>query len=386
MTLEELSRELGSRVNQISESLRGDATKIHADIGDLGERMRHVENIIVRLRGSGASAALQQAPSLAASVMDADSFRAYREGKSDRCQMPVQAASILRTARQVITSPIGGDPVSPTIAQPDRAPSIAAGPQQTRWLFQLMPQLPATAGSVEYVRETAFDNQAAPQSAEGAAKAESNMQFELINRPVPTIAHWVKVSRQALSDSAALGRHLDARLIYGLLVKLEAQMIVGDGVGANMAGLLHADNHTAYPGGEPGDTTIDTVRRALGMLEAASYLPDVVILNPLDWVAMELLKDQESRYLLGDPKAPSPNTVWNRIVYPAPSMPQGQFIAAALAQSTSFYSREQALVRLSDSDDDNFRKNLVTALGELRALSVTNVPAGVIAGDLLPTS
>jgi hypothetical protein len=63
-------------------------------------------------------------------------------------------------------------------------------------------------------------------------------------------------------------------------------------------------------------------------------------------------------------------------------MTAGKFIVASLAQATSFYSREDANLLLSPSDSDNFTKNLVTALAELRALATVNVPAGVVYGDL----
>jgi len=80
--------------------------------------------------------------------------------------------------------------------------------------------------------------------------------------------------------------------------------------------------------------------------------------------------------------APSPTTLWSTIIFASPSVQQGTFIAGAFGQCTTFYNREDANLRLSDSADDNFTKNLVTALAELRALSVVNVPEGIIVGDL----
>jgi len=97
---------------------------------------------------------------------------------------------------------------------------------------------------------------------------------------------------------------------------------------------------------------------------------------------MELVKDEPGRYIAGNRKSASAMNIWNRIAYTAPSMPMGQFVVAALAQWASFYTREEAILRRSEADGDNFVKNLITALAELRALSVVNVPAGVIYGEL----
>lgn len=65
------------------------------------------------------------------------------------------------------------------------------------------------------MRESAFTNNAAAQSAEGAAKAQSAITLTLQESKVATIAHWLKSSRQALSDSDALREYLDRRLRYG---------------------------------------------------------------------------------------------------------------------------------------------------------------------------
>jgi HK97 family phage major capsid protein len=376
LDLAELAAALERNNAATAEQIATIRTLANNSAGRLGE----IEQALARIRGGSTMAAPIESPTRA--IIEAPEFVAMRDRRSDRASVPLSARSILSLERRAtITSDVGGDDVSPRIAPAQRAPGIAFGPQRTTFIHNLMPQLPATSGSVEYMRETLYNNAAAPQSAEGATKAESSFEFTLLNAPIPTIAHWTKVSRQALSDSAALQQHLDTRLIYGLLVKLEAQIIAGDGTGGGMAGLTHAGNFMAYAG-VGGDTAIDSIRRAIGQLEAISFVPDIVILNPDDWTDIDLLKDSQERYLVGTPKAATAMNLWNRLVYPTPAMTAGKFIVASLAQATSFYSREDANLLLSPSDADNFTKNLITALTELRALAVVNVPAGVVYGDL----
>ena len=59
------------------------------------------------------------------------------------------------------------------------------------------------SNSIEWPKETAFDNQARPVT-EGQGKPYSNLTFELQNTPVRTIAHMFKCSRQILDDAPAL--------------------------------------------------------------------------------------------------------------------------------------------------------------------------------------
>ncbi len=383
-------RSLGTAIQAHATATEAALTEVRSIAQGTQAHLRDIEQQFVRLRegGIGNDGGAPAAGSLTKQVTESEGFIAFRDRKADRASIPISGASLLHIERRnTILSPVSGDPVDPSIAPGMRLPNIASGPQRRAWLHELMPAIPTGAGSVEFVREDSFTNAAAsqfeaPSTTEGALKAESGITFELIEAKIPTIAHWVRASRQALSDSAALNRHLDMRLRYGLLLALESQIVGGDGTDGTMKGLTAAGNFTAYDDGPVDDTAIDAIRRALGQLETAEYIPDVVILHPDDWTLIELLKDEERRYLIGDPKAPSSKIIWNRLVHTTTAMPAGHFIAASLAQATTFHPREDASLLISPHDGDNFRRNLVTILAELRAVMTVSLPAGVIYGEL----
>jgi hypothetical protein len=48
------------------------------------------------------------------------------------------------------------------------------------------------------------------------------------------------------------------------------------------------------------------------------------------------------------------------------------------------YNREGVVVEMSDSDGDNFQKNLITLRAERRLALATEKPAAVRGGDLTP--
>jgi hypothetical protein len=66
----------------------------------------------------------------------------------------------------------------------------------------------------------------------------------------------------------------------------------------------------------------------------------------------------------------------------SPSMPQGQFIVAAFAQSTILFSREVLTIEVAFENEDDFVRNLVCLRGELRSGLAVPVPAGVLKGTL----
>jgi HK97 family phage major capsid protein len=382
MPLERLAAAIEANATATREALAGINNTLAATSG----RLTEIEQALARIRQSGGGSSAGAMSSLAADVSKDEGFQAYIARRAEKAIVPVKASALLGMGRRLeVFNTITSTITDGTIAPAARRPDIAFGPTKSQWLWELMgPPMPVTgAGSVEYVRETTAPTNAAAQSAEGAAKNESTVTFALINDPIPTIAHWLKASRQALSDSAALQRYLDVRLPWGLNLRLEDDIVNGTGAGGAQKGLLHADNHTAYGGGAGGDTAVDTIRRAIGQLAESNFIADAVLLHPTTWTAMDLLKSgDDEHYVLGDPKAAPSNTVWSRLVYETTALSPGEFIVGAFAQSCEWHPREDAVIRVSDSDSDNFTKNLVTVLAELRGLATVNLPAGIIAGDL----
>src|SRR4029453_13331455 len=82
-----------------------------------------------------------------------------------------------------------------SLAFPQPIPQIAVGPRLPLGVRTLVPQGRSSAGSVEYISETSFTNNAAVV-AEAAAKPKSDKVFAVVTAPVRTIAHYFKVSKQ----------------------------------------------------------------------------------------------------------------------------------------------------------------------------------------------
>lgn len=317
--------------------------------------------------------------SLAGKLFASSGFAEFREKRTKSVGFPVTATDLLKIQANTITQ--SGREIAPY----DRPAGIVAGPQRKQWLRERLNVVPIAGGGVEYSRELAFTNNAAaqydasPEAFEGVTKPESALTFELVTARVPTIAHWVKTSRQALDDQPALQAFLDMRLRYGLELKLESQIISGSGTGGEMTGLATAA--TAFTPAT-GDSGLDSVSKALALLENAGFTPDCVVLNPVDFGALQRAKTTTNEFILGDPAAATAPVLWGVPVFKSASVASGKFLAADLASSAALFIRQDASVLMSDSDGTNFVQNLVTVLAELRAVLGVLVPAGVYYGDL----
>ena len=239
-----------------------------------------------------------------------------------------------------------------------------------------------TTGSnmVEYPRQNVRDNEAATV-AEGALKPESNYGWELKQAKVATIAHWVPASRQVLDDAPQLRTLIDGELRYGLALKEETQLLLGDGVGTNLFGLV--PQATAYDAaGEPaGASKFDILLRAIAQAEAADLPATGAVVNSADWFRLQGLKDANGRYIGSGPMGTVMPTAWGLDVVPSNSMPAGKFLVGSFANAATIYDRMQPTVLLSTEDRDNFIRNMVTILCEERVALAVRRPEALIYGD-----
>ena len=181
--------------------------------------------------------------------------------------------------------------------------------------------MPGTTQSnvVQYVQETGFTNSAAPV-AEGAKRPQSDVKLELKNANVATIGHFMKASREVLNDAPMLASMIDGRLRYGVDFKEEIQLLSGDGTGQNLSGLV--TNATAFsaPGSLVAGNLVDTLRFAALQVYLAEFPSSGFVLNPIDWAAIETLKDTVGNYIIGDPQSGATPTLWRLPVVQTPAI------------------------------------------------------------------
>lgn len=232
-----------------------------------------------------------------------------------------------------------------------------------------------TSDTIEYARITGVTNNAAPvpEATEVAGtsgtKPMSGMTTAKVTTPVRTIAHWIPVTRRALSDAAQIRTLIDAYLRYGLEEELEDQMIAGDGTGENLEGLVNVSGvqHQPYEGPESDLNLLRTLRKAKTKVRLIGRSePNTYVLNPEDVERIDLTVDGEDRFYFGGPAAAGRvATLWGLPVIETDALPAGVGYVGDWRKAI-LWDREQASVTVSDSHADFFIRNMVAILGELR--------------------
>ncbi|WP_404993074.1 phage major capsid protein [Cupriavidus pauculus] len=235
--------------------------------------------------------------------------------------------------------------------------------------------------TLEYVKETGFTNNAG-MVAEGAKKPESSIKFDLVNTSAKVIAHFVKASRQILSDASQLASIIDGRLRYGLAFKEEQQLLNGDGTGQNLLGIIPQASAFAAPFDPAGtETNIDNIRLAMLQAFLAEYPATGHVMNPIDWARIELLKDTTGRYIIGNPQGSIGATLWNLPVVETQAIPVDKFLTGAFKLGAQVFDRWLARVEVATENEDDFVKNMVTILAEERLALAVYRPEAFIYGD-----
>jgi HK97 family phage major capsid protein len=273
----------------------------------------------------------------------------------------------------------------------DRQPGIVSGLAQPLSLEAFLPSLPTTSNAIDFVRESAFTNTAV-EVAEGAAKPESAITFVLVSQPVSTVAHWLKISRQLAADNAALTAYVDSRLTYGVNLRVEQQLVNGTGVSPNINGFMATGNFTAHGYTNTTLTAAATILKKLVLIRkmiadcwVAGAPADAIVLNPADWaqIEIELITTAAGQTLYSVTESGQPR-LFGLPVIQSIGMTAGNVAVGAFAMAVTKYDREGVVVEMSDSDVDNFTKNLITIRAERRLALAIERPAAIRAGLLTP--
>jgi HK97 family phage major capsid protein len=268
--------------------------------------------------------------------------------------------------------------------QPERMPGIVPEPRRQLKLQDLITRIPTRSNLVEWLSVSSHSKTAAPVP-EASDKPEAALSFEKREEKVRTIATWIPASKQILEDFVGLEAFLRSSLMYALEEEFEDQILLGDGTGENLNGLMVQATllDTSLLG--TNWTRIDVLARAIQQLAMADQpVPDFVILNPADYWSIRLTKDAEGRYILGSPQGPPLQYLFDRLaVVQSTSMAPGQFLLGSSSPDTvQLRMKQETTIEISTEHADYFTKNLVAIRAELRAALVVMRPTAFIKGNL----
>lgn len=258
-----------------------------------------------------------------------------------------------------------GDPVTTSGVRAVVFGGIGAPQGRVLGIQYALPQRTVDGATiVEYSRYTGVEGAAAQQTTEGSSKAGVTPTFSIISQTAMTFAGWTKVSRQAMQDQAEISRVVNTVLSRSLNTVVDTGLVNGaTGFTNGLEGLATAYTSLVY-------TSIpDAVSEGIATMQTAGFSPDVVVLNPADWLAVTVAKGTANdHYLSGSYLGTMPMEMRGLRVALSPSVDAGKALVLDTAHVELVIVGGTSLEVAYAGDD--FTKNLATMLLETRVAPV----------------
>lgn len=337
--------------------------------GELQEALREVQQKQARA-DEGIGGAIQK--SVADQAVESEEFKSLKGSRPRKGQSVEMQVKLITTA----DASVGAGIVE------NRLPGLLQIPDRRLTIRDLLAPGRTDSPIIRYTQELGYTNNTAVVP-EGTRKPESDITLRSVVEEVTKLATFIKVSSEALADVPFIRSLIDNRLRYMLKVREEDQLLMGSGIDGNLRGVYtQATAYAAPTGVDAATTPIDKIRIALLQAELAEFPSDGLVLNPTNWANMEMQKDGEGRYLIGNPQGAIRPTLWNRPIVTTKAMPVGNFLAGAFQLGAQIFDREDAVVVIATENEDDFVRNLVTILIEERLGLAVYRPEAFVKGTL----
>jgi len=240
-------------------------------------------------------------------------------------------------------------------------------------IIDLIPGSSTAQAAIVYMEETTFTNNAA-ETAEGGSYPENAFALEEKSSPVKKVAVFIPVTDEQLEDVAQVSSYLDNRLRFSLLQRLDNQILNGDGVGANLTGILNtAGIQTQAKGTDP---VPDAIYKGMTKVRVTGRaLPSGIIMHPNDWQDIRLLRTADGIYIWGNPSEAGPERMWGLPVAQSDALAEGTGLVGDFRTFIELVERRGIQVKVSDSHSDFFIKGKQAVRADLRVALPVYRPA-----------
>ena len=265
----------------------------------------------------------------------------------------------------------------------DRVPGYKFDPTRPVHARQLIPQGSTTSDVVRFVKESGYNNAAAPV-AEGATMAQSDFDMTAADANVRKIGTYFRISEEMLADTPQLTSYLSARAPEKLLEVEDTQILSGAGTGSNLSGIITDATAFAaggFAGAVEAANEFDVLTAALNQLALSNYNADYIMLNPTDFHKILLLKGSDNHYIKDSVYAGLQPTFLGVPVVINTAIPTGDYLVGNFGMGTQLWVRDNVSVEFFREDGTNVRDGFVTVRVSERIALTNYLPNGFVTGD-----
>ena len=228
-----------------------------------------------------------------------------------------------------------------------------------------------TGSTLVYLVEGAMEGEPAV-TAEGEQKAQVHFADPTpVTVSLDKITEFIRESEEYINDYAFLASAVNGRLLYALGLK-EQNYLVTKLLGTSGIGTGSITAAATYL-----DVCDEILKAAMDAQIASGYPADAIALNPADWFKIRTLKTTTNEYFGGGPFGSQnvPN-LWGIPVCVTTAIAANKFVVGAFRTCGSVVQNGGVGVSSTNTNKDDFEKNLMTIRAEERIKLAVRRPAG----------
>jgi HK97 family phage major capsid protein len=209
---------------------------------------------------------------------------------------------------------------------------------------------------------------------EAAAKSRVHFADPAIKTvSLDKITAFIKESEEYIHDYAFLASAINGRLLYELALTIQDKLVYDL---MNTSGIQSDSTHWTAAA-KAADLADMIYGASMDIQQESGFAADAIIINPVDWKDIRLGKDGEDRYYgggyFGDGR---PDNVWGIPACVTTAVDPGTIIVGAFKTCGSVVNSEGVRIESTNSDVDDFQKNLMTIRCEERLALAVRRPKG----------
>lgn len=217
---------------------------------------------------------------------------------------------------------------------------------------------------------------------ENATSPKIDVSYTERTATVKNIRTYIKMSSAVLDDEPRLQAELDMDLPDALKRSASLNLLNGDGSNNEFTGLLNASGiqTVTWSGQAAGTTKRDVIRIGRKTLKVSEREPELCILNPEECADLELEKGNDGHYVMhGLSEGPDGRLrCWRIPVFETNEIAAGTGLLVNFTHACRVYDRQQDTMDMTDSDQDDFVKDMVTFRAKRRLAFAVKEPKAIV--------
>jgi len=315
----------------------------------------------------GVEERVQEIKSMGQLFIESNEYKANSESKPSttgtwKAELSQASVSTTSAIKAALSTTTGTVPYAP--ARNNIVPFATRRPV----MRDLVPMDDPHGQLIQFIRQN-VQNFGAAVVAEGAAKPETSLGTERVVLQVEAIAHFIKVTDQALRFIPGIQNLIDTKGALGIQLAEESIMLNYNGAAGWKGFLTQTGVQTAARGTQDQFTAFHQGMNQVQFTGFANVTGGVI--NNNDWHKAITTKDANGRFIYGDPFATTQEArIWGVPLVVTPVMTEGTVLIGDFVMDSKWWVAGGVIVKVGYVNDDLTLNQQTIVVEEYGALEI----------------